>query len=51
LKTIGKAGSDQRMLFSWCSGDYCTDAAFAELEPELKANPSIASWPEGASLS
>jgi hypothetical protein len=38
------------MLFSWYSGDYCTDAAFAELQPELKANPSIASWLEGAEL-
>jgi hypothetical protein len=48
-----QGGSDQTMLFSWYSGDYCTDAAFAEPEPEpeLKANPSIASWPEGASLS
>jgi hypothetical protein len=35
------------MLFSWYSGDYCTDPKFAELEPELRANPSIASWPEG----
>jgi hypothetical protein len=35
------------MLFSWYSGDFCTDPAFADLEPELRANPSIASWPEG----
>jgi hypothetical protein len=47
FKLIGKAGTDPRMLFSWYSGDYCTDSAFAELEPELRANPSIASWPEG----
>jgi hypothetical protein len=47
FKAIGKAGSDPRMLFSWYSGDYCTDPAFADLEPELRANPSIASWPEG----
>jgi hypothetical protein len=47
FKLIGKAGSDPRMLFSWYSGDYCTDPAFADLEPELRANPSIASWPEG----
>jgi len=47
LKAIGKAGSDPRMLFSWYSGDYCTDPDFAELEPELRANPSIGSWPEG----
>lgn len=47
FKAIGKAGSDPRMLFSWYSGDYCTDPDFADLEPELRANPSIASWPEG----
>jgi phage terminase large subunit-like protein len=47
FKTRGKAGDDPRMLFSWYSGDYCTDAAFAELEPELRANPSISSWPDG----
>jgi hypothetical protein len=47
LKAIGKAGTDPRMLFSWYSGDYCSDPAFADLEPELRANPSIASWPEG----
>jgi hypothetical protein len=47
MKAIGKSGSDPRMLFSWYSGDLCTDPAFAELEPELRANPSIASWPEG----
>jgi hypothetical protein len=47
LMAIGKAGTDPRMLFSWYSGDLCTDPAFAELEPELRANPSINSWPEG----
>jgi hypothetical protein len=46
-KALGKAGTDPRMLFSWYSGDLCTDSAFADLEPELRANPSIASWPEG----
>jgi hypothetical protein len=49
FKAIGKAGSDPRMLFSWYSGVDCTDPAFADLEPELRANPSIASWPEGRS--
>jgi hypothetical protein len=48
LMAIGKAGTDKRMLFSWYSGDYCTDAAFAELPPEQRANPSMASWPDGA---
>jgi hypothetical protein len=47
-KAIGKARSDPRMIFSWYSGDYCSDPAFADLEPELRANPSIASWPEGS---
>lgn len=47
LKKMGKEGSDPRMLFSWYSGDYCTDPDFADLEPELRANPSIGSWPEG----
>jgi len=47
FKVIGKAGTDPRMLFSWYSGDYCTDPDYAALEPELRANPSIGSWPEG----
>jgi hypothetical protein len=47
FKVIGKAGTDPRMLFSWYSGDFCTDPAFADLEPELRANPSISAWPEG----
>jgi hypothetical protein len=48
LLAIGKAGTDKRMLFSWYSGDFCTDPAFAELPPERRANPSMASWPDGA---
>ena len=47
LKQIGKAGTDPRMLFSWYSGDLCTDPDFAELPPERRANPSMSSWPEG----
>jgi hypothetical protein len=47
FKSKGKAGTDPRMLFSWYSGDLCTDPTFAGLEPELRANPSINSWPEG----
>lgn len=46
LKTIGMAGTDPRMLFSWYSGDYCTDPAFADLDPEARANPSMALWPD-----
>jgi phage terminase large subunit-like protein len=44
LKAIGMAGSDPRLLFSWYSGGYCTDPAFADLDPEQRANPSMASW-------
>jgi len=40
----GKAGDDPSMYFSWYSGDYCTDPAFASLPPEQRANPSAASW-------
>ncbi|ESX95997.1 hypothetical protein [Mesorhizobium sp. LNJC405B00] len=47
LKILGKAGSDPRMLFSWYSGDLCTDPALAELPQEQRANPSMDSWPEG----
>jgi hypothetical protein len=48
LMAIGKADTDNRMLFSWYSGDYCTDPAFADLAPESCANPSMRSWPDGA---
>jgi hypothetical protein len=47
LKKIGRSGSDPRMLFSWYSADLCTDAAFMDLPPEQRANPSMCSWPEG----
>lgn len=47
LKEIAKSGTDPRLLFSWYSGDLCTDPDFADLAPELRANPSMASWPEG----
>lgn len=48
LKQLGKAGTEPRMLFSWYSGgELNTDPAFAELEPELRANPSFGSLPEG----
>ena len=48
LKQVGKSAADPRMLFSWYSGgELNTDPAFAELEPELRANPSFGSWPEG----
>jgi hypothetical protein len=48
LKNLGKAGTDPRMVFSWYSGgELNTDPAFADLEPEQRANPSMSSWPEG----
>jgi len=40
----GVRGADARMLFSWYSADHCTDPDFAELPPEQRANPSMASW-------
>ena len=45
LKKLGRSGADPRMLFQWYSGDFTTDPAFAELPPELRANPSLTSWP------
>jgi phage terminase large subunit-like protein len=48
LKQIGRAGEDPRLLFSWYSADLGTDPNFTSLEdPELRANPSIDSWPTG----
>ena len=44
LKKLGMSGTDPRMLFSWYSGEYCTDPRFADLDPEARANPSMASW-------
>jgi phage terminase large subunit-like protein len=49
LKKLGMAGSDERFYFSWYSGDHVTDPDFAGLEPELRANPSMSTWPEGRS--
>ena len=40
----GKRGDDPRMFFSWYGGDYTTDPALADAEPEQRANPSMASW-------
>ena len=47
LKQLGMSGRDPKLLFSWYSGDYCTDPDFADLDPEERANPSMSSWPEG----
>jgi hypothetical protein len=49
LFAAGKAGTDPKMLFSWYSGNFTTDAEFAALPtPEERANPSMASWVGGA---
>ncbi len=40
----GKRGDDPRMFFSWYGGDFTTDAALADAEPERRANPSMSSW-------
>jgi hypothetical protein len=47
LMAIGKSGKDKRLLFSWYSGDLCTDPQFAQLPPLERANPSLPSWPDG----
>ena len=47
LMQIGLTNKDPRLLFSWYSTDHCTDPAFADLPPERRANPSMASWPDG----
>jgi hypothetical protein len=44
LITQGKAGTDARMLFSWYAADFTTDPDFADQAPEVRANPSMASW-------
>ena len=44
LMQAGWAGRDPRMLFSWFGGDRTTDLDFADLPPEERANPSMASW-------
>jgi hypothetical protein len=50
LLTIGKAGADSRMLFSWYAADYTTDPDFMNASPEQRANPSMASWTDGGYL-
>ena len=42
-----KGGQDPRLYFSWYAGDFTTDPAFADVDPETRANPSRASWSEG----
>lgn len=47
----GKKGEDQRMLFDWHSGTYCTCADGCEGKtPEQRANPGMSSWTNGRYL-
>ena len=48
LMEQGRAGTDDRMYFSWYAADYCTDPALAgeDVSPEARANPSMACWPD-----
>lgn len=46
----GKRGDDPHMFFSWYAADYTTDLAAEHLDPEAKANPSMASWDSPAYL-
>lgn len=50
LMQQGKAGTDPRMLFSWYSASFTTDPAFANTPPEVRANPSMASWGDASYL-
>lgn len=44
LMQTGKRGDDPHMFFSWYGGNFTTDPNFADAEPEVRANPSMASW-------
>jgi hypothetical protein len=46
LMQLGRAGTDDRMFFSWYAADFTTDPALAgeEVSPEERANPSMSSW-------
>lgn len=50
LMQRGKAGGDPRMFFSWYAADFTTDPAYAEADPESRANPSRSSWEESGYL-
>ena len=47
LTLKGKRSEDPGMYFSWYAADYTTDPDFEDADPEERANPSMASWPEG----
>jgi hypothetical protein len=50
LFSIGKADTDPRMLFSWYAADFTTDPDFEDKAPEVRANPSMASWDDDGYL-
>ena len=41
----GRADTDISMYFSWYQADFTTDPDFENADQELKANPSMKSWP------
>jgi hypothetical protein len=47
LLAQGKRGDDPRMYLSWYGADWSTDPAASTVEPEVRANPSIASFAPG----
>jgi hypothetical protein len=44
LLAQGKAGDDPKMYLSWYGADFSTDSRAQALDPEHRANPSIASF-------
>jgi phage terminase large subunit-like protein len=47
LFQAGQCGDDPSMYFRWYAADFTTDPKFENVDPEQRANPSMASWPEG----
>lgn len=47
LLAQGKRGDDRRMYLSWYGADWSSDPAARALDPERRANPSIASFAPG----
>ena len=47
LLAQGKRGGDRRFYLSWYGADWSTDPAASTLDPERRANPSLASFTTG----
>ncbi|MDX1424480.1 MAG: hypothetical protein R3322_15150, partial [Kiloniellales bacterium] len=47
LVVRGRKGTDPRMYFSWYAANFTTDPNFEDVDDERRANPSMASWPDG----